>query len=211
MDEDDDEDEEMDTTDVEQRKRGRPRKNFQESSYDAQKRKTDEIMEYLRETAIDLGISVTYLVTFLGKREANINGDSDLAKLFEELNRNGMTSQQPKISPQKALALKKKLLLSRNKYVELINMLGHSNVLPSKASVKKYEDSIKIELTPFMGGYKCDLKDAITKTILRILKLKNYSDKNCKKLVVKLSVGFDGSGSHIQRSGRGAKVNTKVG
>ena len=57
---------------------------------------------------------------------------------------------------------------------------------------------------------KADLKDAITKTIQRILLLINYSG-NCNNLRVKLSVGFDGSGSHVQRSGRNAKVNTKVG
>ena len=210
MEESDDED--IDTMDVEQRKRGRPKKNFSESSYDVQKRRTDEIMDYLRESAKELGISLNYLVNFIGRREANINGDDDLAKLFKELNRTGKADpDKPKLSELKALSLKKRLLLSRNKYHDLVQMLGHSNVLPSKDAVKKYEDKIKIKLEPFLGGYKADLKDAITKTVLRILKMKNYSDKNCKQLIVKLTAGFDGSGSHIQRSSKHAKVNTKVG
>ena len=66
--------------------------------------------------------------------------------------RNG-TNNQPKISPLRAVAIKKKLNISRNKYEELIKMIGHG-VLPSKNSVKKYEDTIKIDLQPFLGGHK---------------------------------------------------------
>ena len=91
----------------------------------------------------------------------------------------------------------------------MINLLGQSNVFPSKNKVKEYEDSIKIEVTEFFGGYKADFKDAFTQTLLRILKLKNY-DGDINKLIVKISAGFDGSGSHIQRAGRMSDINTKV-
>ena len=77
----------MDDVDVEQRGPGRPRKEFKNASYHTQKSQTDEGMEYLRQLATDLGISVTYLINFYGKRQANINGDVELSKLFEELNR----------------------------------------------------------------------------------------------------------------------------
>ena len=80
---------------------------------------------------------------------------------------------------------------------------------PSKDKVKKYEDSIKIDLTEFLGGYKANLKDVLIKTIQRILESINYTG-SCKKLKVKLSGGFDGSGSHIQRAGKMSNVNTRV-
>ena len=67
-------------------------------------------------------------------------------------NRNG-PNNQPKITPLRALAIKKKLNITRNQYEELIKMIGHG-VLPSKNSVKKFEDTIKIDLQPFLGGYK---------------------------------------------------------
>ena len=197
---DDDEDDNMDNIDTEQRGPGRPKTNVMSQ--------TDEIMDNIRNLATEMGISVCDLLVSFGKIEADQNGDIQLSKLFEQLNRlkaNG----EPKISPLKALALKKKIVIGRNKYQEIINMLGTHNVLPSKNMVKKYEDSIKIELTEFLGGYKANLKDILTKTIQRILQLKNYSG-SCKKLKVKLSGGFDGSGSHIQRAGKMSTVNTKV-
>ena len=88
-------------------------------------------------------------------------------------------------------------------------MLG-PNFFPSRRQMSKYELSIKIDLEPFMGGYKVDFKDAISKTVQRILELKKYSG-NSENLTVKLSAGFDGSGSHVQRAGRNANINTKVG
>ena len=65
----------MDDLDIEQRGPGRPRKEFKNASYHTQKSQTDEGMDYLRQLATDLGISVTYLINFYGKRQANINGD----------------------------------------------------------------------------------------------------------------------------------------
>ena len=88
-------------------------------------------------------------------------------------------------------------------------MLG-PNFFPSRRQMAKYENSLKITLEPFMGGFKANLKDVISKTVQRILLLQNYSG-NTEKLTVKLSAGFDGSGSHVQRAGRNANINTKVG
>ena len=88
-------------------------------------------------------------------------------------------------------------------------MLG-TNFFPSRRNMAKYENSIKINLEPFMGGYKADLKDLITKTVQRILALVKYSG-DTENLIIKLSAGFDGSGSHVQRAGRSANINTKVG
>ena len=199
---DDDEDDNMDNIDTEQRGPGRPKTKTNVNS------QTDEMMDNIRNLASELGMSVLDLLIIFGISEADQNGDTQLKKIFEQLKRlkaNG----EPNISPLKALALKKKIVIGRNKYQELINMLGLHNVLPSKNKVKKYEDSIRIELTPFLGGYKANLKDVLTKTIQRILLLKNYKG-NSKKLKVKLSGGFDGSGSHIQRAGKMSTVNTKV-
>ena len=103
---DDNGDEDMDNDDTEQRKRGRPKKPWNESSKDSKNRKTDEIMDDIRQNATELGISVTALLLFLGKRDADINGDTQLSKLFEQLNRS-KENGEPKISPQKAVALKK--------------------------------------------------------------------------------------------------------
>ena len=87
-------------------------------------------------------------------------------------------------------------------------MLG-PNFFPSRRQMSKYENTLKVKLEPFMGGFKANLKDVITQTVKRILKLKNYSG-NSETLTVKLSAGFDGSGSHVQRAGRNANINTKV-
>ena len=113
------------------------------------------------------------------------------------------------MSPEKATAMKRNLKLGRNTYMEIVKNVG-PHALPSRYSVKKHEDSIKIPLTEFMGGYKADLKEAIRITIQRILKLKEFSDEDCAKLRVKLSVGFDGSGSHLQRAGKDSAINTQV-
>ena len=206
-DEDDDEDENMDNDDVEQKKRGPKEKPFNESGKSAKKCKTDDILNRLRQTATKLGMSFIQLVLYLLKREADCNGDRDLRLWFQELNKYGINGQ-PKMTPLKALATKKKLAASRNKYVEMIKLLP-PNVLPSKDKVKQYEDSIKILLEPFMGGYKADFKDAVAKTIIRILDLKKFTG-NVEKLIIKLSAGFDGSGSHVQRAGRDSDLNTKV-
>ena len=197
---DNEDDNTMDNIDPEQRGPGRPKSNVESQ--------TDEIMDNFRNIATEMGMSVCDLLLFYGQKEAEKNGDILLTELFKQLNRLKVNGE-PKLSPLKALALKKKLVMGRNKYQELINMLGHHNVLPSKNKVKQYEDSIKIELTPFLGGYKANLKDVLAKTIQRILQLKNYKGSS-KKLKVKFSGGLDGSGSHIQRAGKMSTVNTKV-
>ena len=109
----------------------------------------------------------------------------------------------------RTVAMKRKLSIGRNTYIELVKTIGR-HALPTRSAVKKHEDSIKIKLTPFMGGYKADLKDAIIKTIQRILQLKNYNYTDSSKFTVKISAGFDGSGSHIQRAGKDSGVSTKV-
>ena len=105
--------------------------------------------------------------------------------------------------------MKRRLSVGRNKYVELVKDIG-KHALPTQSQIKKYEDKVKIKLTPFLGGHKADLREAIIQTIKRILELKNYKDKDVSKLTVKISAGFDGSGSHVQRAGREANINTKV-
>ena len=200
----------MDNNDVEQkkRKRGPTKLPFNKSGKASKKRKTDDILAKNRQTAAELGIDLTQLIFYLGKRDADSKGDHALSKWFQEQLSNHGRNGQAKLSPLKALAMKKKLVASRNKYVDMIKLLP-PNVLPSKDKVKKYEDTIKIELKPFMGGYKCDFKDALNKTIKRILDLQNYKG-NPEKLIVKLSAGLDGSGSHVQRAGRDSNLNTKV-
>ena len=199
----------MDNNDDEQKKRGpkEGQKPFDKLGKTSKKCKTDDLLTKLRQTATKLGTSFTQLVLYLLKREADCNGDRDISKWLEELKKNGKNGL-PKMSPLKALATKKKLVASRNKYVDMIKLLP-PNILPSKDSVKKYEDSIKIALEPFLEGYKADFKDAVVKTIKRILDLKNFSG-NVEKLIIKLSAGFDGSGSHVQRAGRDSDLNTKV-
>ena len=82
------EDEDDDDEDIEQKKpRGRPRKSFNDSGIDSKKRKTDELLDTIRQTAIELGIGFHDLISFLGKREADIIGDRDLSELFKQLNR----------------------------------------------------------------------------------------------------------------------------
>ena len=82
-----------------------------------------------------------------------------MINFFALYSRNG-TNNQPKITPLRAVAIKKKLNISRNKYEELIKMIGHG-VLPSKNSVKKFEDTIKINLEPFLGGHKVNNLDQL--------------------------------------------------
>ena len=105
--------------------------------------------------------------------------------------------------------MKRRLRVGRNTYVELVKDIG-KHALPTQSTIKKYEDSVKIKLTPFLGGHKADLREAITKTIQRILELKKYSCKDISKLIVKISAGYDGSGSHVQCAGRDSNINTKV-
>ena len=81
------EDENMDTDDPEQAKLGAPFKSFNNYGKYYQRKKTDEIMANIRQTALDLGISFNQLILFLAKRGADIDGDKLLSKLFEELNR----------------------------------------------------------------------------------------------------------------------------
>ena len=72
------EDENMDVDDIEHKKPGQPKKEWDKSSKDSKNRKTDALMENIRQTATDLGTSVSDLVIFLGKRDADINGDNEL-------------------------------------------------------------------------------------------------------------------------------------
>ena len=126
---DDSEDEAMDEDDVEQKKRGRPKKKFPDSGYDSQKRMTNDLLDEIRQTATEIGTSFFDLITWFGMREANVIGDNELSELFKHLNRT-YKDGQPKIAPQKALALKKKLVIGRNKYQVLVKTLG-ANYLPS--------------------------------------------------------------------------------
>ena len=204
----DSEDDDMDANDVEQKGPGRPPKTFESSGYDSQKRQTNELLDEIRETATELGVDVHYLVNFIGMREANINGDRALSEMYKELNRSDKNGQ-PKLAPQRALYLKKKIRLSGNNYLELVKEFGPT-FLPSRRKMAEYENSLKVKLEPFQGGHKADLKEVLTKTIQRILEVQKYSG-DIEKLIVKLSAGFDGSGSHVQRAGRNSTINTKVG
>ena len=76
-----------DDDDNEKKKPGRPPKSWSKSGYDSKKRKTDELLDYIRETATKLGISFHDLISFLVKREANVTGDLELSDLFKGLNR----------------------------------------------------------------------------------------------------------------------------
>ena len=81
------EDEDIDMIDIEQKRRGRPRKSFNDSGIDSKKKKTDDLLQIIRENAIELGISFHALIIFLGKREADVIGDHDVSELFKQLNR----------------------------------------------------------------------------------------------------------------------------
>ena len=123
--EDDDEEENMDKNDVQQKKKGRPKKTFNQSGKNAKKRKTDDILAELRQTASELGITFQQLILYLGKRDADSNGDDNLSKLFQELNRNGKNGQ-PKMSPLKALAMKKKLIMVSIPFDRSVNFFCNS-------------------------------------------------------------------------------------
>ena len=45
-------DEDIDMIDVEQKRRGRPRKSFKDSGIDSKKKKTDDLLQIIRENAI---------------------------------------------------------------------------------------------------------------------------------------------------------------
>ena len=81
------EDENMDKIDPEQKGPGRPPKPWDELGIDSQKRKTNELLQTIRELAIELGMNFHDLIKFLGKREADIIGDRDVSELFKQLNR----------------------------------------------------------------------------------------------------------------------------
>ena len=76
-----------DDDDNEKKKPGRPPNSWSKSGNDSKKRKTDELLNYIRETATTLGISFHDLISFLVKREANVTGDLELSDLFKGLNR----------------------------------------------------------------------------------------------------------------------------
>ena len=193
---------------------GRPKEPFKGNSTRQQKAKTDACMKFFQETADDLEITFEELLSYFGMRHAYENGDFEKGNFFKKWFKEGISNQMESttISMEKAIYLKEKLRLSRNKYVELRDMFkGKPVVLPTKHAMKDYLDAhIKPKLEEYMDGTKGTFSDLLQRTVSRILEGIGYVH-NYQRLTVKVATGFDGSGSHKQKGGQTIKrgINTK--
>ena len=101
---------------------------------------------------------------------------------------------------------REKLRLSGNKYKELAKSV--EGIFPTKYQLDKLAEEMKIPLSDFMNGKKTNFSENISKTLERLLASLDYQANDDSEFSVKIGAGFDGSGSHIQRGGKKARVNT---
>ena len=101
---------------------------------------------------------------------------------------------------------REKLRLSGNKYKELSDQV--EKVFPTKYKLDQLADDMKLPLTDFMHGKKTNFSENLSKTLERLFVSMDYKPNEDSQFSVRLAAGFDGSGSHIQRGGKKARVNT---
>ena len=102
---------------------------------------------------------------------------------------------------------REKLRLSGNKYKELYKVVD-KGVFPTKYKLDQLAEEMKLPLTDFMNGKKTNFSENISKTLERLLISLDYETNEDSQFTVRIAAGFDGSGSHIQRGGKKARVNT---
>ena len=138
-----------------------------------------------------MGIHFDDLLYYLGKRNAYQNGHFDTAQFYEDLLTNGIDTSFKKVTPEKAMYLKQTLGLSRNKYETLSHAV--EKVFPSKYSLWKLSNEMKVPLYDFMDGKKANFSESIAKTLERHIKAEDYvPDSNDTSFKVKVTAGFDG-------------------
>ena len=172
-------------------KRGRPKKSFLDSKSSSKRAKLDPLLELLREAARGMNIHFDHLLYFLGKRNAYQNGFFDEAQFYQDLLQNGIDTTFNKISVERALFLKEKLRLSRNKYETLYQAV--EGVFPTRHSLEKYCKDLKVPLSDFMDGKKANFSQSMAKTVERLIEAEQYvPDDDTTSFKIGFTVGFDG-------------------
>ena len=87
-------------------KRGRPKKPLEECAASAKRAKLDPLLDFLKESAREVGSSLENLLFFFGRRHAYQSGKFDEAKFYEDLLEHGIDTNFKKITPEKAFYLK---------------------------------------------------------------------------------------------------------
>ena len=87
-------------------KRGRPKKPLEECGASAKRAKLDPLLDFLKESAREVGSSLENLLFFFGRRHAYQSGKFDEAKFYEDLLEHGIDTNFKKITPEKAFYLK---------------------------------------------------------------------------------------------------------
>ena len=87
-------------------KRGRPKKPLEESGASSKRAKLDPLLDFLKESAKEVGSSLENLLFFFGRRHAYQSGKFDEAKFYEDLLEYGIDTNFKKITPEKAFYLK---------------------------------------------------------------------------------------------------------
>ena len=138
-----------------------------------------------------MGIHFDDLLYYLGKRNAYQNGHFDTAQFYEDLITNGIDTSFKKVTPERAMYLKQKLSLSRNKYEVLSQAV--EKVFPTKYSLEKMSKEMKVPLYDFMDGKKSNFSENIAKTLERHIKAEGYvPDETTQSFKVSVTAGFDG-------------------
>ena len=96
--------------------------------------------------------------------------------------------------------------LSGNKYKELYAHV--KDIFPTKYKLDQLAEKLKLPLTDFMNGKKTNFSENISKTLEHLFESIDYQPNEDSEFSVTIATGFDGSGSHIQRGGKKARVNT---
>ena len=89
-----------------QSKRGRPKKPLEGCGASAKRAKLDPLLDFLKESAREVGSSLENLLFFFGRRHAYQSGKFDEAKFYEDLLEHGIDTNFKKITPEKAFYLK---------------------------------------------------------------------------------------------------------
>ena len=87
-------------------KRGRPKKPLEECGASSKRAKLDPLIDFLKESALEIGSSLENLLFFFGRRHAYQSGKFDEAKFYEDLLQHGIDTNFKKITPEKAFYLK---------------------------------------------------------------------------------------------------------
>jgi hypothetical protein len=192
---------------------GRPKIQYDQLKKRQKRSRTNGLLKTLEDFCEEEGASFNTLLAYLLQRHNYQEGKTFEAKMYQMIaDGKNPFEELEKMSQDETLYLCDRLQLSRREYDELRAIFKSRIDLWSPYHLKQKVNELMPTLEPFMKGVKANLKEALTKTIQRTLEINPHPGFELGLggyMTAKVACGFDGSGSHAQRTGKDVNVNTR--